>query len=84
MKIISFLSNCLICIKVSIGKDGSLYALESGKVVITCEKFQPNFSNYWVNKTFADRKGNMSNVYKKYFNVIADPLEPKFKLIDQV
>jgi large subunit ribosomal protein L27 len=70
--------------KVGIGQDGSLYALEAGKVIVTCEKFEPNFNKFWTERTYSERKGNMNHVYKKYFHVIPDPLEPKFKLIDQI
>ena len=70
--------------QVGIGKDGSLYALQPGKVLITCEKFQPNFDKYWTNKAYGSKKDNMNNVYKKYFHVIPKPLEPKFKLVDVI
>lgn len=71
-------------LNVGIGKDGSLYALEAGKLLITCEKFKPNMNNFWVDKTYKDRRGNMGNIYKKYFNIIPEPLEPKFKLVDRI
>ena len=41
-------------------------------------------NNFWVDKTYKDRRGNMGNIYKKYFNIIPEPLEPKFKLVDQI
>ena len=53
-------------------------------MLITCEKFEPNFEKFWTDRTYADRKGNMANVYKKYFHVLPEPLEPKFKLVDQI
>lgn len=68
----------------AIGKDCSLYALQPGRVVITCEKFEPNFDSYWTQKAYGARKENPSSVYKKYFNVIPHPLEPRFKLIDEI
>ncbi|KZS10845.1 39S ribosomal protein L27, mitochondrial [Daphnia magna] len=71
-------------LNVGIGKDGSLYALQPGKVLITCEKFQPNFDKYWTDRVYRSRKENMANVYKKYFHVIPDPLEPKFRLVETV
>merc|ERR1711928_133843 len=37
-------------LNVGSGKDGSLYALEPGKLLITCEKFRPNMNNYWLTK----------------------------------
>lgn len=73
-----------VLLQVGIGKDGSLYALQPGKVLITCEKFQPNFDKYWTDKVYSSRKENMANVYKKYFHVIPEPLEPKFKLVDTI
>lgn len=51
---------------------------------MTCEKFTPNFSKYWTERAFGARRSNMDAVYKKYVNVIADPLQPKFKLVDEV
>ena len=74
----------LLTFQVGIGKDGTLYALEAGKVLITCEKFQPNFEKYWTEKAYGTRRDNIAHVYKKYFHVIPDPLEPKFKLVDQI
>ncbi|EFX73953.1 hypothetical protein DAPPUDRAFT_200344 [Daphnia pulex] len=71
-------------LNVGMGKDGSLYALQPGRVLITCEKFEPNFDKYWTNKAYGSRKENMNNVYKKYFHVIPEPLEPKFKLVDVI
>ena len=61
-----------------------MYALTAGRVVISCEKYEPQMANYWAAKTYSDRQGQMANTYKKYFNVIADPLEPRFKMVDQV
>lgn len=62
------------------GKNGTLYALESGKVMITCEKINPNMSHSWAKLNYADRKNSV--IYKKYFNVIPESQHNRFVLID--
>lgn len=74
----------IVHVQVGIGQDGSLYALEPGKVIITTEKFTPNFNKYFTERAYREKRENMGHVYKKYFHVIPEPLEPNFQLVDQI
>ncbi|XP_031846039.1 mitochondrial ribosomal protein L27 isoform X2 [Nomia melanderi] len=67
---------------VGLGKNGTLYALEPGRVMVTCEKINPNFNRSWAVKYYEGRTGSV--IYKKYFNVIPNKLHDKFVLIDTV
>lgn len=54
-----------------------------GRVVVTCEEFNPNWDHTWVQRVYAGREDQ--RIIKKYFNVL--PLEQqhnRFKLIDEV
>lgn len=55
--------------------------MEPGKVVITSEKVDPNWNNYWVQRSFGGREGTV--FYKKYFNILPYPQHRRFKLIDE-
>ncbi|CAL7934026.1 unnamed protein product [Xylocopa violacea] len=65
---------------VGFGKNGTLYALEKGKVVVTCEKINPNLERTWSRLNYADRVNSV--IYKKHFNIIPEPQHDKFVLID--
>ncbi|XP_068973556.1 large ribosomal subunit protein bL27m [Bombus flavifrons] len=65
---------------VGLGRDGTLYALEKGKVFITCEKINPNLDRAWARAHYANRENTV--IYKKHFNVIPDPQDNRFVLID--
>ncbi|CAK9795558.1 39S ribosomal protein L27, mitochondrial [Anthophora quadrimaculata] len=67
---------------VGIGKNGTLYALEEGKVMVTCEKIIPNMKQRWARLNYAGRENSV--IYKKYFNVIPEPHHDRFVLIDTV
>lgn len=69
-------------LNVGFGKNGTLFALEHGRVVVTCEKFEPNWEHTWVQRTYAGREDQ--TIYKKYFNVIPEPQHQRFKLVDEV
>lgn len=56
--------------------------MEPGKVVVTCEKFDPNWEHTWVQRMYAGRE--QQKIFKKYFNVIPDPQHQRFKLIDEI
>lgn len=64
------------------GRNGTLFALEHGKVLVTCEKFDPNWNHTWVQRIYAERRG--TTIYKKYFHVIPKPQHNRFKLIDSI
>lgn len=63
------------------GKNGTIYAMCNGKVIVTCEKVEPNFDNYWIQRFFADRGGQ--TFYKKYFNVVPTKQHQRFRLVDE-
>lgn len=64
------------------GRNATLYALEPGKVVITCEKFDPNWAHFWVKHYYGGRE--QQTIFKKYFNIIPEPQHQRFKLIDEI
>ncbi|KPJ20404.1 39S ribosomal protein L27, mitochondrial [Papilio machaon] len=69
-------------LNVGFGRNGTLFAMEAGKVVVTCEKFEPNWDHTWVQRNYAGRTNQ--NIFKKYYNVIPEPQHNRFKLIDEV
>uniref|UniRef100_T1H4K7 Large ribosomal subunit protein bL27m n=1 Tax=Megaselia scalaris TaxID=36166 RepID=T1H4K7_MEGSC len=66
---------------VGFGRNGTLFALEHGKVYVTCEKIDPNYEHTWVQKHYADRMNQ--TIYKKFFNVIANEQKNVFKLVEE-
>lgn len=56
--------------------------MEPGKVVVTCEKIDPNWEHTWVQRFYAGRESQ--TIYKKFFNVIPLPQHNRFKLIDTI
>ncbi|XP_026477999.1 39S ribosomal protein L27, mitochondrial-like [Ctenocephalides felis] len=69
-------------LNVGLGKNGTLFAMEHGKVLVTCEKFDPNWEHTWVQRIYAERRG--TTIYKKYFHVIPEPQHNRFKLVDSI
>ncbi|CAH2063522.1 unnamed protein product, partial [Iphiclides podalirius] len=69
-------------LNVGLGRNGTLFAMEAGKVVVTCEKFDPHWEHNWVQRNYAGRENQ--NILKKYFNVIPEPQHQRFKLIDEI
>ncbi|KAL0839401.1 hypothetical protein ABMA28_016126 [Loxostege sticticalis] len=69
-------------LNVGFGRNGTLFAMEAGRVVVTCEKFDPNWDHTWVQRIYGGREEQ--TIYKKYFNVIPEPQHQRFKLIDEV
>ncbi|CAG9134628.1 hypothetical protein JYU34_009213 [Plutella xylostella] len=69
-------------LNVGLGRNGTLFAIEAGKVVVTCEKFEPNWEHSWVQRNYAGR--HQQTIYKKYYNVIPEPQHSRFKLVDEV
>ncbi|KAK9507245.1 hypothetical protein O3M35_007149 [Rhynocoris fuscipes] len=65
-------------LNVGFGRNGTLFAMETGKVMVTCEKIDPNLNHTWISRTYSGR--NLENVYKKYFHVIPEPQHCRFKL----
>ena len=69
-------------LNVGFGRDGTLFALEAGRVMVTCEKVDLNWEHPWVMKNYEGRTGQ--TFYKKYYNVIPEPQHNCFKLIDKI
>ncbi|GLH14405.1 39S ribosomal protein L27 [Gryllus bimaculatus] len=67
---------------VGFGKNGTLFAMESGRVVFSCEKIDPKWEHTWIERIYAGRVGQ--TIYKKFVNIIPDKQHNRFKLIDQV
>lgn len=68
--------------QVGFGKNGTLFAMVPGKVVVTCEKIDPNWEHTWVQRFYAGRESQ--TIYKKFFNVLPLPQHNRFKLIDAI
>ncbi|KAM3968082.1 mitochondrial ribosomal protein L27 [Aphomia sociella] len=69
-------------LNVGFGRNGTLFAMEAGRVVVTCEKFDPNWDHTWVQRIYGGRE--QQTILKKYFNIIPEPQHKRFKLIDEV
>ncbi|CAD6231762.1 GSCOCG00001573001-RA-CDS [Cotesia congregata] len=69
-------------LNVGFGKNGTLFAIVPGKVVVTCEKCDLNWNHTWVQRHYSDRKGEV--IYKKHFNIIPEKQHDRFKLVDAI
>lgn len=69
-------------LNVGFGKNGTLFAMEHGRVYVTCEVADLNWDHTWVQRCYADRQGQ--TIYKKYFNVVAQEQHQRFKLVNEV
>ncbi|XP_047519745.1 39S ribosomal protein L27, mitochondrial [Pieris napi] len=69
-------------LNVGMGRNGTLFAMEPGKVVVTCEKFEPNWEHTWVQRIYSGRGDQV--IFKKYFNIIPKPQHNRFKLIEEM
>jgi len=69
-------------LNVGFAKNGTLWAMEHGRVVISCEKIDPNWDHTWVQRNYAGREDQ--TIYKRTFNVIPIEQHNRFKLIDEV
>ena len=76
-----FSTDCLFdTLKVICNQDNSLLALEAGRVEVTMDPIRPYpHSNY---ARLIKRDGGPIN--RKYYHVIPDPQEKRFKLVSQV
>ncbi|XP_058789972.1 large ribosomal subunit protein bL27 [Phymastichus coffea] len=70
-------------LNVGFGKNGTLHALVSGKVVVTCEKIDPNWDHTWIQRNYGEERKNQV-IYKKHWNVIPEPQHRTFKLLDKI
>jgi large subunit ribosomal protein L27 len=69
-------------LNVGLGRNGTLFAIIPGKVMITCEKVDLDWSHTWVERCHGFRKN--TEFYKKYFNILPKKQHQNFKLIDQL
>lgn len=69
-------------LNVGILKDGTLYALCHGWVVVTCEQPNLDFEHAWVKRDLSHQEGR--KFYKKYWNIIPYPENQRFRLVDEV
>lgn len=49
---------------------------------MTCEKLDSNWEHTWIQRFYAERKGQ--TIYKKFFNVVPETQHNRFKLIDEI
>ncbi|XP_054265629.1 50S ribosomal protein L27 [Macrosteles quadrilineatus] len=70
-------------LNVGMGRNGTLYALRPGVVRVSCERPDLNMNRRWVQKEYGGRP-DLTNLMKKYFNVITEEQHNRFKLIDRV
>ncbi|XP_012276365.1 39S ribosomal protein L27, mitochondrial [Orussus abietinus] len=67
---------------VSFGINGTLCALQPGKVYVTCEKVDLNWDHDWVQRNYAGHNGKI--IYKKHFHVIPERQHCCFKLVEAI
>ncbi|XP_055617959.1 39S ribosomal protein L27, mitochondrial [Toxorhynchites rutilus septentrionalis] len=68
-------------LNVGFGKNGTIFALEHGKVYVTCEKLDLNWDHTWVKRIYAGRENQI--IYKKFFNVVPAEQHQRFKLTEE-
>ncbi|XP_072744760.1 large ribosomal subunit protein bL27m isoform X2 [Anoplolepis gracilipes] len=69
-------------LNVGFGRNGTLFAIEPGKVMVTCEKINPYWKHTWIKRCYAGREDQV--IYKKHFNVIPYRQHNRFQLIDKI
>lgn len=67
-----------------IGRNGTLFAIVPGKVVVTCEKANPDWDHGWIKKCYEGVRNKEDIFYKKYFNIVPKPQHQRFKLVDTI
>ncbi|KAK4296640.1 hypothetical protein Pmani_030878 [Petrolisthes manimaculis] len=72
-------------LNVGIGRNRTLYAMYHGRVVMTTERFIPNWEHK-VMRRFGSELKELHDIpiYKTYFHILTEPQKTNFKLIDQV
>lgn len=65
-----------------LGRNGTLFAMVPGRVMVTCEKVDLNWDHPWVQYCYSHRENK--EFYKKYFNVIPEKQHQNFVLVDQI
>ncbi|KAJ6600717.1 39S ribosomal protein L27, mitochondrial [Pseudolycoriella hygida] len=69
-------------LNVGMGRNGTLFAMEHGRVYVTCEKLEPYWDHSWVKRNYAGRVDQQ--IFKKFFNVVPEEQHQRFKLIDEL
>ncbi|XP_011630035.1 LOW QUALITY PROTEIN: uncharacterized protein LOC105422377 [Pogonomyrmex barbatus] len=69
-------------LNVGFGRNGTLFAMEAGKVIVTCEQIDPNWEHPWIKRNYSGREGRV--IYKKHFNVIPISQHNRFKVIERI
>ncbi|KAH8403031.1 hypothetical protein KR222_003451 [Zaprionus bogoriensis] len=69
-------------LNVGFGRNGTLFALEHGRVIVSCEPLDPNWEHGWVQNNYAGRQDQ--TIYKKFFNVIPEKQHQRFRLVEEV
>lgn len=68
--------------QVGLGRNGTLFAIDHGRVYVTCEKIDPHWDHTWVQRIYAGREGEP--IHKKFFNIIPEEQHQRFKFIGEV
>lgn len=72
-------------LNVGIDHDKTIYSLCDGVMIITEEKFEPDYSHPLVDWFYKDKAGNeCAPLYKRYISVIPKKRISEFKLVDLV
>lgn len=64
--------------------DRTIYALCDGVMIITEDKFDPNWDHPLVQKVYIDGEVKTAPLYKRYIHVIPKKRISEFKLVDVV
>jgi len=78
--VLAFISISIL--QVGFGRNGTLFAMEHGKVYVTCEPIDPNWDHSWIQRNYAGRQDQ--TIYKKFFNVIPENQHQRFKLVEEI
>ncbi|KAJ1521972.1 hypothetical protein ONE63_002301 [Megalurothrips usitatus] len=65
------------------GKNGTIFAIKPGKVVLSTEIAKPNWEHTWIQRLLPRRPDDVP-IYKKYINVIPEQQHTRFKLVETV
>lgn len=72
-----------MCSQAGFGKNGNIFAIKPGKVVMSSEQAKPNWDHTWIQRLMPRRPDNVP-IYKKYINVIPEQQHNRFKLVETV
>ncbi|XP_037960363.1 39S ribosomal protein L27, mitochondrial [Teleopsis dalmanni] len=69
-------------LNVGFGGNGTLYAMEHGKVYVTCETLDPDWDHTWIQRHYAGRNGQA--ISKKFFNVVPERQHQRFRIVEEI